>query len=41
MPTYSNYRAVSNTRISARLRQVLILALTIVAGILISVTVNS
>jgi hypothetical protein len=36
-----DYREIANARFTNRLRQVLILALTIVIGILISVSVNS
>jgi hypothetical protein len=36
-----DYREIANARISNRIRQVVVLILTIVAGILISVSINS
>jgi len=41
MPYTNNYRYVSNTRISNRLKQVMVLALTVLVGILISVSINA
>ena len=43
MPYTKNldYRDVANARISARMKQVLVLALAIVVGMLISVSVNA
>lgn len=35
-----DFREIANARIAARLRQVLVLFLAVVAGILISVSVN-
>ena len=34
------YRGVTNARMAARLRQVLVLFLAVVAGILVSVSIN-
>jgi hypothetical protein len=36
-----DYREIANARITNRIRQVVVLILTIVAGILISVSINS
>jgi len=42
MASYMNYRgAVANTKVSARLKQILVLALTILVGMLISVSVSA
>ena len=35
------YREVANARLSARLKQVLVLALVVVIGLLVSVSVNA
>ena len=35
-----DYRGISNTRMAARLRQVLVLFIAVVVGILVSVSVN-
>ena len=36
-----DYREIANARITNRIRQVVVLILTIVAGILISVSINA
>lgn len=37
----TGYRAISNTRITSRFRQVMVLILTILIGILISISANA
>lgn len=42
MASYTNYRgSVANAKVSARLKQILVLALTILVGMLISVSVSA